>query len=458
MVVILWTGFLTSCTKLVTVPEPVNTITNAEAFGSDATAESAIAGIYNDLITGHRGIGFNLSFANGLTTLDVGMSADELHIFNGPSPFETNTLNSSNFPATFLWNGPYFDIYLANAAIENLPVSASVSATVRSQLTGEAKFLRAFCYFYLVNFFGDVPLTTTTAYLTTDTLSRAPMAKVYQFMVSDLKDAQQLLASDYAVSDGNRVRVNKAGATALLARVYLYQRDWDSAETAATSVISQNNLYSLYTNLDSVFLANSQESILEWQVPNYTPYATFEASKILPASAKSSPGYYLTGSLLADFETGDLRRIHWVDSSRYAGQNYFYPYKYKVRVGTAGIITENYVVLRLAEQYLIRAEARAEQNNLSGAMNDLNVLRERAGLADLSADLSQTQVLSAIMQERRIEFFAEWGHRWFDLKRTSMADAVLSPQKPSWAPSAKLYPIPATEIVDDGNLVQNPGY
>lgn len=457
--VFIFAGFI-SCTKLVQVPEPINTITNSETFGSDATANSAIAGIYNDILTGHGGSSYDLSFGNGLITIDAAMSADEFHSINGNSPFEVNALNSVNFPSSSFWNGPYFDIYLSNAAITGLQSSTGVSPPTRNQLTGEAKFLRAFCYFYLVNLFGDVPLVTTTAYSITDTLSRTPTEQVYKLIISDLHDAQALLPNDYSVSDGARIRVNQSGASALLSRVYLFEHQWDSAEACANSIIANTSLYGLCSNLDSVFLANSFEAILQWQVADIYPYATKEANTLIPTSSSARPNYYLTNSLLESFETGDQRRINWVDSTKYSGKYYYFPYKYKVRVGSSGDNTENYMVFRLAEQYLIRAEARAQQNtNLNGAISDLNTLRERSGLSDLPDSLTQAQVLTAVQQERRIELFAEWGSRWLDLKRIGQAITILSNNKGfNVSANALLFPIPATELINDANLIQNPGY
>ena len=116
------------------------------------------------------------------------------------------------------------------------------------------------------------------------------------------------------------------------------------------------------------------------------------------------------------------------------------------------------MILRLAEQYLIRAEARAQQGNLTGAIGDLNIIRERAGLPDLSTALTQDKVIAAVMQERRIELVSEWGQRWLDLKRTGQVDSVLSKIKPTWKINGQLYPIPQSELTNDPNLVQNPGY
>ncbi|HTD42518.1 MAG TPA: RagB/SusD family nutrient uptake outer membrane protein, partial [Mucilaginibacter sp.] len=391
--------------------------------------------------------------------------------FGGSNAFQTNTLNSSTGDLYNLWGESFFDIYTANAAIENLPNSTGVDAATKKQLVGEAKFLRALCYFYLVNWFGapysqnpnglSVPLVTTNAYAINDTLSRATTAQVYKLIVSDLTDAQQMLAADYSVSGGERTRVNKAGATALLARVYLYMANYAGAEIQASAVIS-NSSFSLQNDLNIVFLPKSTEAILQWEVPtNKYPWATQEANNILPSDQQSPPYYFLTNSLISSFETGDLRWTDWVDTTTFAGQKYYYPYKYKVRQGSAGNVTENYVILRLAEQYLIRAEAEAygAGNGLSGSITDLNIIRSRAGLPPVSNSLSKDQVLSAIAHERRIELFSEWGHRWLDLKRTGQAQTTLSANKGiSVQANQLLYPIPSDELIKDNHLVQNPGY
>jgi hypothetical protein len=115
-------------------------------------------------------------------------------------------------------------------------------------------------------------------------------------------------------------------------------------------------------------------------------------------------------------------------------------------------------MLRLAEQYLIRAEARAKLGKLAEARTDVDAVRSRAGLAGLNSSLNQTQLLSAIETERLHEFFGEFGHRWLDLKRTDRATAVLSPIKSNWQATDVLYPIPQAQILINNKLTQNPGY
>ena len=103
-------------------------------------------------------------------------------------------------------------------------------------------------------------------------------------------------------------------------------------------------------------------------------------------------------------------------------------------------------------------EARLKQNKLSGAIDDLNSIRIRAGLVNIPQTLSQSEVAAALVQERRIELFCEWGHRWFDLKRSGQANTVLQPLKPGWTSNAQLWPLPTADLINDPNLTQNAGY
>jgi hypothetical protein len=120
------------------------------------------------------------------------------------------------------------------------------------------------------------------------------------------------------------------------------------------------------------------------------------------------------------------------------------------------------MVFRLAEQYLIRAEARAQQGNVSGSQSDLNAIRTRAGLPNTTAN-DKASLLTAIQHERQVEMFTEWGHRWFDLKRTGTIDAVMSVIAPAkgggaWNSNKALLPLPLGDLQADQNLTQNPGY
>ena len=441
-----------SCKKFVTVDLPVDKVTAETVFSNEETATSAVVGIYSQMMPT---IPF---YSCGGTTIYAGLSADEFQLTNATNAedveFEQNKLSVANSTLSFnFWQRAYKIIYQSNACIEKLSASSILRPLTRDQLLGEAKFIRAFHYFYLLNLFGEVPLVTGTDYRKNALLPRTPAREIYAQIVSDLMEAKSLLAAVYP--SAGRVRPNKQAAIALLARVYLYQQDWAAAEKEATEIIN-TGAYSLLTNLADVFLATSNEAI--WQLmPVESGFNTTEARSFIPTtSASTKPAYAVTSQLLAAFEQGDARKSAWLASKTVAGQPYYYPFKYKVR-NLSLPVTEYYMVLRYAEQLLIRAEARAHQDNITGAKHDLDSIRSRAGLPP-SIATDKESLLTAIEHERQIELMAEWGHRWFDLRRTGKVDAVIGNMKPSWQSSAALFPIPLTEILQNPSLTQNQGY
>ena len=449
----LFAMILASCKKFVTADPPKNQIIGSTVFTDDVTAISAIKGIFNKMSSGGE---FAAGGIKSVTHL-AGLSADDYYNFEPAFDFYFANSLSATTVGTNLWSIPYLLINNTNAAIDGLTNSTSVTSTVKNELLGEAKFIRAFCYFYLVNLFGDVPLILSTDYKINAIAPRTPQDQVYQQIVADLKEAQSLLSDSYSFTNEERVEPNKWAAKALLARVYLFLNDWTNAEAESTAVIDNSGLYSLNSDLNSVFLMNSEEAIWQLLPEGGIVNWTHEGSMFIPTGIPMHVS--LSDQLLHSFESGDFRRANWVDSIIVDSTTYYYPYKYKVMSATS--LTEYSMVLRLAEQYLIRAEARAQQENISGSQNDLNIIRNRAGLANTIAT-DKTSLLSAILHERQVELFSEWGHRWLDLKRTKNIDAVMgvmTPQKGgSWKTEWQLYPIPQSEILNDQNLTQNAGY
>lgn len=445
MVVVMTTG----CKKFVDIDAPIDKINTTVAFENDESAKSAVLGIYSQMMITTPMIG------SGGVTIYTGLSSDELD-YTGTtaaiSEFRNNSLTTSNtYVSNDFWQRAYSYIYHINAVIEGIAVSKEMSATARTQLTAEAMFMRAYMYYYLANLFGDVPLVTGTNYATNIQLARTPVTEVFKQITGDLIYARQYLPAQY--SGFVRTRPNKYAATALLARVYLQLQRWDEAEAMATEVIASGG-YTLVANPDLVFNANSTEAILQL-VPVASNFNTTEGSSFIPSSATTRPNYVLTPNLLAAFETGDKRKASWTKTVTVSSQQYTHPFKYKIRSGTT--VTEYYMLLRLAEQYLIRAEARAEQGKLTEAKADLNMIRTRAGLANTIA-VTKDDILAATEKERRIELLAEWGHRWIDLKRRNRADAVLQPLKSGWQPHDVLYPVPQSQIQLNPLLTQNAGY
>lgn len=443
--------FTTSCKKFVSIDPPGNQIELSKIFSNDDAAVSAAVGLY------YRMNLYNLIISNGGVTLYTGLSSDEFYNVSPDAEldlFTTNALIPDNGTGVYsnLWKAGYQNIYHANAVLEGLTNSTNISAALKKQLKGEMLVGRALHYFYLINLFGDVPLITTTNYEANSKMSRTPIVQVYQQITTDLLEAEQLLGVDYPSAE--KARPNKYTATALLARVYLYQQDWQKARDKAESLISTGT-YSLENNLNNTFLSASSETI--WQLkPPGTTYNTAEGLEFTPFDSFTVPKYSLTNSLLSAFETGDQRKQAWVASNNAAGQTIYFPYKYKI--GFSSALTEYYVVFRLAEIYLIRAEANAHLNNIAAAKSDINIIRNRVGLSNTTAN-TQSALLSALEQENRLEFFSEWGHRWFDLKRNNRIDAVLGVEKgTAWQPTDALYPIPLSQIQINPALTQNPGY
>lgn len=438
-----------SCKKYLEIKLRPDTIGSDQAFADSSTAAGVINGLYANIASGNQTAVIANSVGWGISTYGA-MSADDGYYLTKTEfdVFKNNQLAAGN-SANVLWSGLYGRIARANYAIEGLSKSA-LSGTVKNQFIAESKFMRAWLYFYLVNYFGDVPLVLTADALETSKYPRTSTAEVYQQIVKDLTEAEAALSVTYPSSQ--KARVNKYAASALLARVYFYLGKWSEAESKATTVIN-SNVYSIVTDMNSVFLNNSAETI--WQISlqsTNTPQTIF-GSEYLPAG--TTPSFVLYDTLANTFEANDLRKTYWAQSISYLSKKYYYPYKFKVRTTTTG--NEYPVMLRLAELYLIRAEAKANVNNISEAQNDLNVIRKRAGLGNTSAS-TQAELLTALQHERWVELFSEFGDRWFNLKRLNIATDVLSKVKPAWQSFQQLYPIPTASITANPNLKDNPGY
>jgi len=420
-----------SCEKYVDIPKAPNQLLVTDAFKEDATATSAVLTLYgNDNTTNSLGY---FSFCGGL-------EADELENANdndlSMNEFQTTALSIKNSTVqNYLWATPYAVIGTANVAIDGLNNSTTLTPSVKNQLLGESKFFRAFTYFYLVNYFGKVPLSLSGDANANAFLPRASTDSVYAQIVADLKDAQTLLPATYVGT--MRARVNKYAATALLARIYLYMNDYTNAEIQASNVIGATDISYTMQDIDHAFLNTSNEVIFQ-----IAPTTSWSSLPILGTYYNSYQQYVLAPSFT--FEAGDKRATAWTDGNIIT--------KYKM----AG--NEYNVTLRLAEQYLIRSEARAQLAKISGAQADLDSVRIRAGLAKTTAS-TKDDLLTAIAGERKVELVGEFSHRWFDLKRTGKADQVIGALKPAtWKSTAVLAPIPSDERFKNPSLTQNDGY
>ncbi|WP_256006264.1 MULTISPECIES: RagB/SusD family nutrient uptake outer membrane protein [Pedobacter] len=452
-VAIILTGLVaSSCKKLIEIPSNATNKVSAEfVFTDSASIVSAVAGVYTNF-----GLSaFSPLFGSGAVTIYTGLTGDELTVgastYTG-TDFYNNQITPDNSTNRSIWADAYKNLYQINICLNGIEGSNAISSKLKNQLIGELKVDRALYYYYMVNLWGPVPLITSTDYKETQRMPRSSVEDVFKLIMSDLTDAQQRLTAEYP--SAGRIRPNLHVAQALLAKVYLYLGQYQNAIDASSKVIS-SPLYSL-TALNNVFLSGSEEAI--WQLPaNGVYYQTVEASTFIPYSPTAQPNYVLSPQLLAAFESGDPRVAIWTGVNTVGSATYYYPRKYK-NTSAGQTPAEDYMIFRLADIYLVRAEAYAQLDKLPEALADLNKIRDRAqDRVDISTD-SKATALSAILHERQVELFCEWGNRWIDLKRTKMIDAVLDPVKPFWKSSAAVFPVPLAERQANPALDQNDDY
>lgn len=445
---------LSGCESFVALEVPNDRITSTTVYGDDATALAALDGVYIQLFNTAFAAGGNasVSFLGGLSagTYSLTSAVPDMEAFAGYQLEASNGLNLN------LWSGAYNTIYMCNALIEGVAENNALSADTREALEGQARFIRAFTYFELTNLYGDVPLITQTNYTVNALQPRSLQTEIYNLILEDLTRAVALLDNDYP--DNERTRANRFTALGLLARVHLYLENWELAEAYSSEVLDAGDLYELPEDLNSVFLATSRETL--WQVSPEgwgNSFIHTRDGNLLKRITPTGSPVELSADLLQSWESGDHRREDWVGSFITAAETYHYPNKYKIQYdASGGDYTEYSMVMRLAEQYLIRAEARTREGKLELAVGDLNTIRERAGLEPLvyTPALTQELLLEAVLEERYHELFSEWGHRWLDLKRTGRALELLE----GIEETDLLYPIPEDEILKNPNLTQNAGY
>jgi hypothetical protein len=476
--------FSTSCKKFIDVAAPPNQISDQNIYNADATAISVLTGIYTNM-SQQLGAPASIPFYGSITTSSFfsGLYSDELILddksvnLNLTKIYENDLLESDGSVLGF-WFNAYNQIFTANAAYNGVKASNSLSLAVKQQLMGEALFIRAFCYLYLVDYYGEVPLPLTTDYKVNASLPRSSTSVVYQQIISDLKEARGLLSADFLAGNvitpvQDRLRPTKWAATALLARAYLYSGDNANAEIEATRMIDNHTQFDMAgIALNDVFKKNSPETIWALTKVGFAggvndPNTGFAQTFVLPSGGPQTPvtpinPFYLSDYLMNAFEAADNRKAQWTGEVTANGITYPYAYKYKVNALNQPL-AEYSIVMRMGEQYLIRAEARARQNKFIDAKADLNAIRARAGLPNTTA--ADADLLDAVLHERQVELFTEWGDRFSSLKRINnnideVMPAVCTAKGGAWQPYKKLLPLPFEEIRDNPSIAghQNQGY
>lgn len=381
--------------------------------------------------------------------------------------FTQDNISTSSTYAT--WNKFFVSINRVNNILAKVPAiqDPSINA-VRDRILGEAYFLRAFNYFFLTRLWGAVPLVLEpTISLNVDLkVSRVPAEVVLDQIVADLKEAESKLPVSYSANLDTRGRATKGAAQALLARVYLWKssynktNEWQSVVDYTTKVIA-SPVYSLAPGASyaSIFTAkNTAESIWELQYNYNNQELNTLVRLFIPRSTKVQTGgeQILIPSKKIEnaFVNGDLRKagaIFYSDSlSTYKNVRSVAKYQGTI-VGASRFSDSNFIILRLADVILMKAEAQAQLGKVTEAIDLLNTIRKRAGLPNTTATTKEA-VLIAIEEERFIELCFE-GHRWYDLLRTGRVKAVLNTDKKA------LLPVHINDILINPNLLpQNPGY
>jgi len=440
-----------ACDSFLEVGTPKNQLGAQAVFEEQATADAAVADIFSRM----RDSGLLSGKQTGTSVLLAGY-ADEMDFYgftgNGAAPFFSNALVATDPVVKEIWSAGYAQAYAANAAIEGLEKSEALAEEQKAPLMGEALFARAVVHFYMAACFGAVPYVTATGYEANSHIVKRSQQEVFAMARLDLETAIGNLPEQYRTPE--RVRPNRAAAQALLARICLYAGDWNGAERHAGEVIAQAALYDFPAALDETFLKGAPSTI--WQFAPIAPGKNTDEAQSFSFLSGPPPICAMAPALLQAFESGDARKQAWTKAVTDGTAAWYHAAKYRQFQNT-GASVEYSIVLRLQEQYLIRAEARARLGNLQGAKEDLDAVRGKAGLGPSPAATLE-EMLDALLAERRVELFSEFGHRFFDLRRMGKIDAALS-HKPDWSQSDSLWPLPQSELLlNPGLAPQNTGY
>ena len=434
-------GYLSACNVL--EQDPVLDIDSEKAITNKGGAVAALLGAYSELQNNSYYGRDYLAFSY----LSSG-EAEWSGTYNQYQQFIQHAVVADNNFLAPMWAQIYKVVNTSNHLIAKVPLieDRNLTEAERNQILGEAYFIRGLAYFDLGRAWGGVPLVLSPTQTKNDGagIGRATLEATYAQVLSDLDQAENLLAPLTV-----RTRASKEAAQALKARLHLYLEEWELAEALATAVIETNRFSLVAPYVAFIETKETEESIFELAYNNAdrNSHAHYGHPSSLGGRYEWHPSDQLIEELTDAAIGGNRGEI-----ISYLGNN---PYSTKYfRIGSGD---DPAYILRIAEQYLLRAEARLKKSapDIAGALSDLNEVRERAGLTPLNLS-SAEDILLSIEQERRLEFAFE-GHQWFDLIRTGRAATVLGVIDSN----KYLYPIPLNEIIADEALSpadQNPGY
>lgn len=438
-----------SCESFTDIDLPHNQLTGKVVFEDAQTVDAALTHVYTllfseTLVTGsQRGIG-----------VLMGTYADEqtYHTSDGfaQGVFFLNQVIPNDNTIITLWDKSYNAVYALNAVIEGVGKSVNISKKDKNKLLGEAYFTRAYIHYFLFGLFDEIPYITSTDYELNSKTGKMKSDELIAALQTDLEQAAQYLND--VPQHPLKARPSADAIKVLQARTTLLKQDWNSV-IELTSEIIDSNYYVLEADLDHVFLKESTETI--WQLMAKAGNNAMEGASYI--FTKIPPVQSMNESLYNSFEISDLRKAHWTKTLLNETQSFTHSFKYKHNQPTATSM-EYSIQFRLAEVYLLRAEAYLRSGQIYEGLNDINTIRQRAGLEKHNL-VPESTALQYLMQERRHELFSEHGHRFFDLKRWDKLDEVLKLEKPNWQTDYKNLPLPEKELLLNPNLnPQNDGY
>lgn len=438
-----------SCKDLLD-PQPLLYVSEDNSIVNKKSADAAVIGAYNALSQNN--------YQGNTFRYIVNLSDDNLRwVGNSPSnrEFDVHDVFATNTSVSSLWGALYSTINISNNIIEAVPnvSDQTFSQADRNIAIGEAYFIRALAYFDLVRLWGNVPIITkpTRTPGSGDGIGNSTPEQVYNQVGADLEAAQRFLPLNPTTLNRNRASI--FAVYALKARLFLYLKEWQKASDYADLVIKETTRFSLVTSYPQFFNAkNTTESIFEidYTINNKNSFAgNWFASNITGGTRELLPTDEFIALVRGPYG-GDRKSLLLDINTPPRGIITYGNMNFKISTG------ENQVyALRIAEQYLIRAEAKAELEKPEEAISDIRAIRLRAKAQDndLNTLTGKAQIINTVLQERRLELAYE-SHRWFDLIRRGLAQQVLGITDVN----KLLYPIPRQELLVDPALKQNPGY
>jgi len=485
-------GLLASCSL---TEEPYSSFNTETLYTTAGGAELGLVAAYSPLNSLYYGPAALIvsDWSSDQTYPRAVVGRNTLTLFNYDPNYTTQKSNNRLFESPqYIWQNCYAGIEKANQVLDRVP-AATMDENRKKVILAEARFLRAFYHWMLTKNFGDVVIKTTASISEeAAVVGTSPRADVYKQIFADLDVAVPNLPSGPAAT--RKGSASQEAALALYAKAALYAGEYTLARDKAQQVIASGK-YSLLTNVYDVYDVSKEdaarveniwafegERALESQVFGSGPNSFANGLHGPPNSAGPAYGRGTFGSSFAyqsffnSFSPLDKRRT-LLDTTYVNVAGVRVRQRNITPVTTQGVLVRKYQdpnsvgannscnipILRMADVYLIAAEAEARANGPATAYGYINTVRTRAGLPDLAPGLSQTEFVEAVLQERSWELFAE-GDRWYDLTRTDKFLTVIptavnnvyparSPQ-----PKHKYFPIPQDEINANPKVMQNPAW